>query len=209
VSRGFFVSFPYLCANVKELVPVVETLLFVAEQALSVRELVSYAQTLTLPEGVVATEETVTRALEELGERLAVDPTRIYELRAIAGGWQLLTKPAFAPYIKPVLLQKESRKLSKSALETLSIIAYRQPVAKSEIEFIRGVGSEYALQKLLEKQLIEPAGRADAPGKPLLYRTTKHLMEYLGIQSLDELPKLKELGIEDPITEVAYEPQKN
>jgi segregation and condensation protein B len=194
---------------VKELVPVVEALLFVAEQALSVRELVSYAQTLTLTEGVVATEETITQALDTLRETLATDATRIYELRAVAGGWQLLTKPVFAPYIKPVLLQKESRKLSKSALETLSIIAYRQPVAKSEIEFIRGVGSEYALQKLLEKQLIEPAGRADAPGKPLLYRTTTQLMEYLGINSLEELPKLKELGVEDPMTEAIYGPQKN
>ncbi|MEM6802806.1 MAG: SMC-Scp complex subunit ScpB [Bacteroidota bacterium] len=115
-----------------------------------------------------------------------------FEIREIAEGYQFFTKKAFFPYIKKASLQKNKKRLSKSALETLAIVAYRQPITKSELEFIRGVNCDYAVQKLLEKQLLSILGRADAPGRPLLYGCSAYFMQYFGMKDMSELPKLKE-----------------
>ena len=92
---------------------------------------------------------------------------------------------------------RNQKKLSRAALETLSIIAYRQPITRPEIEFIRGVNCDYAIQKLLEKKLIDIAGRADAPGRPLLYQTSPFFMEYFGINDLKDLPTPKDFSQEE------------
>ncbi|MEM9933672.1 MAG: SMC-Scp complex subunit ScpB [Bacteroidota bacterium] len=115
-----------------------------------------------------------------------------FELREVAEGYQFLSKSAYYPYVRKAALIKNKKRLSKTALETLAIIAYRQPITKSEIEFIRGVNCDYAVQKLLDKKLLTIIGRSDAPGRPLLYGTSPFFMEYFGIRDMSDLPKLKE-----------------
>lgn len=120
-----------------------------------------------------------------------------FGINAIAGGYQFLTKPSFQKSISIHLKQKSKRKLSTSALETLAIVAYKQPVTKGEIEAIRGVNSDYTVHKLLEKDLLEVRGKAEAIGKPLLYGTSPSFMDYLGIQNLSELPVLKDFEVDE------------
>jgi len=115
-----------------------------------------------------------------------------FEVKAVAEGYQFFTKRAFYPYVKQATLQKNKKRLSKSALETLAIIAYKQPITKAEAEFIRGVSCDYAIQKLLERKLVSITGRSDAPGRPLLYATSPFFMQYFGIKDVSDLPKLKE-----------------
>src|SRR5690606_29358060 len=113
------------------------------------------------------------------------------EIVEVSGGFRFMTKGAYHHTIGIYLRQNTHKKLSKSALETLAIVAYKQPVTKSEIESIRGVNSDYTIQKLLEKDLVEISGRSMGPGKPLLYITTQKFMDYFGLKSLDDMPKLK------------------
>jgi segregation and condensation protein B len=110
----------------------------------------------------------------------------------IAGGYQFLTKGAYHTTVAIHLRQATKKRLSQAALETLAIIAYKQPVSRPEVEEIRGVNCDYALQKLLEKELVFIAGRSEGPGRPLLYGTTEKFMDYLGINSLTDLPKPKD-----------------
>lgn len=112
-----------------------------------------------------------------------------------AGGYQFLTKPEYHDILGIYLKQTSKKQLSKTALETLAVIAYRQPTTKSEIEQIRGVSSDYAVQKLLEKGLIAIVGKADTVGQPLLYATSDRFMSYFGINSLAELPQPKDFAL--------------
>lgn len=125
-----------------------------------------------------------------------------FEIVNTGGGYQFLTKPAFQSSISILLKNKTKRKLSTSGLETLSIIAYKQPTTKNELEQIRGVNCDYAVQKLLEKELIEIKGKSVAVGKPLLYGTTQKFMDYFGINSINELPQLKDITIKESENEV-------
>ncbi len=109
------------------------------------------------------------------------------------GGYQFLTKPSYQETINILLKQKSKKRLSTSALETIAIIAYKQPITKGQIEQIRGVTSDYAVQKLLDKELIEMKGKAETAGRPVLYGTTEKFMDYFGINNLKELPTLKDL----------------
>jgi segregation and condensation protein B len=115
-----------------------------------------------------------------------------FELMHIAGGYQFLTKSNFHDLISIHIKQKSRKRLSRAALETLSIIAYKQPVTKVEMEQVRGVNCDYAVQKLLEKELVTILGRSDAPGRPLLYGTSLKFMDYFGLKDLKDLPKLKD-----------------
>jgi len=108
------------------------------------------------------------------------------------GGYRFLTKEPYHASVSSFLNIKSKRRLSTAAMETLAIIAYRQPISKAEIENIRGVNCDYSIQKLLERELIEITGRSESPGKPLLYSTSGGFMDYFGINSVDELPKLRE-----------------
>lgn len=117
-----------------------------------------------------------------------------FEMRESGGGWQFLTKKEFHKTVAQLNGEKFLKRLSTAALETLAIIAYKQPITKADIESIRGVNSDYSIQKLLEKELIVITGRnEEMPGKPLVYATSKSFMDYFGINSPADLPKLKEI----------------
>lgn len=138
-------------------------------------------------------EKDIEAALDRLQSKFHNDDFS-FELAHTGGGYQFLTKPAYQASIGILLKQQSKRRLSTSALETLSIIAYKQPVTKSDMESIRGVNCDYAVQKLLEKGLIEIKGKSDAIGRPLLYGTSDTFMEYFGINSLHELPTPKDFA---------------
>lgn len=116
-----------------------------------------------------------------------------FEIDLVGGGYTFATKKRYEPWLSIFQHENAYRKLSQSAIETLAIVAYKQPVTKPEVDDIRGVDSGYILRQLLEKVLIEVSGRLDAPGKPLLYRTTKHFLKHFGINSIEELPKPREI----------------
>ncbi|MBC8110319.1 MAG: SMC-Scp complex subunit ScpB [Verrucomicrobia bacterium] len=121
------------------------------------------------------------------------DEKYAFQIENLGGGFQFLTKPAYQASISVLLKQKSRKRLSTSALEVLAIIAYKQPLSKSEIEQIRGVNCDYAVQKLLEKELIEIRGKSEAVGRPLLYGTSERFMEYFGINSIKDLPQPKDI----------------
>jgi segregation and condensation protein B len=136
-------------------------------------------------------EEDIVGAIQRLDEKFQAEEFS-FQLFKAAGGYQFLTKPAYQASISILLKQQSKKRLSTSAMETLSIIAYKQPISKTEIENIRGVNCDYAVQKLLDKGLIEITGKADSIGRPMLYGTTHKFMEYFGISDLLELPTPKE-----------------
>lgn len=127
-----------------------------------------------------------------------------FEIIEIANGYQFFTKGAFHQTIGSHLKQTAKKRLSRAALETLSIIAYKQPVSKGELERIRGVSCDYATQKLLEKELVTIIGRSESPGRPLLYGTSEKFMDYFGIKDINELPKPKDFALpENQVGEAA------
>lgn len=152
-------------------------------------------------------DEEVRAAIQHLRARYAADEYAI-EVSEIAEGYQFLTKPAYHRTVGTYLKQTTRKRLSRAALETLSIIAYKQPVTKGDIEKIRGVSCDYSVQKLLEKELVSIIGRSEGPGRPLLYGTSEKFMDYFGLKSLKDLPKPKdfrqpesEIGEKAPIEE--------
>lgn len=147
-------------------------------------------------------DEDLVHAIKRLQERYTGEEYA-FEPIATGGGFQFLTKPAFHHVVGQYLKQNAKKRLSQAALETLSIIAYKQPVSKGEIEQIRGVNCDYSIQKLLEKELVEITGRSEGPGRPLLYGTSPKFMNYFGINSLGDLPKPKDF--KEPDSEVGTE----
>jgi segregation and condensation protein B len=136
-------------------------------------------------------EEDIIISIEQLKKRYS-DNQFAFEIVEIGGGYQFLTKGAYHSSVGMYLKQTIKKRLSQAALETLSIIAYKQPVTKSELEQIRGVSCDYAIQKLLEKELVVVAGRSESPGRPLVYATSDKFMDYFGIKSLRDLPQPKD-----------------
>jgi len=168
----------------------IEALIFAAEQPLSVLEI---QKLLSVFLDIPVSEQSVEAGLKQLEEKYN-DESFAFCLLKSGGGYRFCTKPDYHKLVVALTGEKFTRKLSATSMETLAIIAYKQPVTKSEIEFIRGVSSDYSIQKLLEKELIYIKGRQeDAIGKPLLYATTPNFMDYLGINDVSELPKLKEI----------------
>ncbi|OWY25682.1 SMC-Scp complex subunit ScpB [Sphingobacteriales bacterium UPWRP_1] len=167
----------------------IEAIIFSAKQAVTEAEIISTLEkTLEIP----VSAKQVQQYIEQLTQKYN-NGNFSYELTPISDGYQFLTKTAYHKTISVFLNLKARKKLSTSALETLSIIAYKQPITKAEIEQIRGVNCDYSIQKLLEKELIEIAGRSEVPGRPLLYGTTQLFMDYFGLHTLSDLPKLKEI----------------
>jgi segregation and condensation protein B len=119
---------------------------------------------------------------------------RSFQITGIAGGFQMTTRPEYAGWVKKLFASGQSNRLSRPALETLAIIAYRQPATRQEIEFIRGVNVDGVVAGLLEKKLIRVAGRKETVGRPMMYGTTNEFLEYFGLHSLDELPRLEEFA---------------
>lgn len=118
---------------------------------------------------------------------------RSFEVKESAAGWQLVTKADFAPWLRQLFPENRPARLSAPAMETLAIIAYRQPLTRADIEAVRGVAVDGVMQTLLEKGLVKIAGRSDQPGRALLYETTQHFMEHFGLKNLEELPNSREL----------------
>lgn len=146
--------------------------------------------------GADVPEGHIEKAVEDLQQRYEA-PDYAFELVAQAGGYQFMTKPAYAASISILLKQQSKKRLSTSALETLAIIAYKQPITKNEVEQIRGVNCDYTIQKLLEKELVEIKGKAESIGRPLLYGTSRKFEEHFGIKNLKDLPTPKDFSADD------------
>jgi len=140
-------------------------------------------------------EEDVVNAIKSLEEKYTAEEYS-FQIYKSAGGYQFLTKPAYQASIGIMLKQQSKKRLSTSSMETLSIIAYKQPISKTELENIRGVNCDYAVQKLLDKGLIEILGKAETVGRPIMYGTSPKFMEYFGISELKDLPTPKDFSEE-------------
>lgn len=171
----------------------IEALIFAAEYALNAEEIRKVAE-LTFAKKF--SKKHIVELVDNIREKYEQDEFAI-QLVGIAGGYLFMTKPQYHRIIGDFLKMSSKKKLSKAALETLSIIAYKQPISKSQIESIRGVSADYAVQKLLEKELVEIAGRDDGPGRPLLYGTSTKFLNHFGLQDTKDLPKLKEFETVD------------
>ncbi len=140
-------------------------------------------------------DEAPTIKLDELIKALNSEykaSQRAYQVFKVASGYQLVTLPGYEVYVRQLYSRTSKLRLSQAALETLAIITYRQPLSRIEVEAIRGVSSESPLRTLLERRLIEIRGREPGPGRALLYRTTTDFLQYFGLNSLDDLPQLRE-----------------
>ena len=180
----------------------IEALVFVAESSLSFKDL---KNCLDEQFATKFKKEDIEKAVAELIEKYQSDDFAV-EMVEISNGYRFMTKGAYYPTVATFLKQSTKKKLSKSALETLSIIAYKQPVEKSELEKIRGVSCDYSIQKLLEKELVEIVGRSDGPGRPLLYSTSEKFMDYFGLKSIQDLPKTRDISsAQNSIGEVSIE----
>ncbi len=166
----------------------VECLLFVAESPVPLRDLALAAE---------ATDSEVEQALELLASRLKQGSG--LQLVRIAGGYQLCTRQEHADSVAR-FLNPQKKRLGRSALEVLAIVAYRQPITAAEIQIIRGVQSEYALRTLIEKDLVEDSERKQAPGRPILYRTTQQFLHQFNLADLSELPPIQEQPMLEELT---------
>lgn len=182
--------------ELSEFIPHIEALIFASDKPLTAPDL---TELINNAMGFIddrANLEQIETAIEGINEKYQSE-FYAFELRQIGGGWQFLTKPAYHKTVAQLNGDKFIKKLSTAALETLAIIAYKQPITKSEIESIRGVNCDYAVQKLLEKDLVIISGRnEDAVGKPLIYATSKSFMDYFGINRPEDLPQISELLLE-------------
>ena len=180
------------------LLRVIEALLFSAQKPLSIHELAAAIKgagaedELSPNEFGRATEAEIAAAIEQLKIEY-IQERRGFQIIEKAEGWQLATDPAFAPWVRQLFPAPKPARLSAPALETLSIIAYRQPITRADVESVRGVNIDGVLQTLMERGLVKIAGRAEIPGRPLLYETTQFFLDHFGLRTLDELPNAEEL----------------
>lgn len=186
--------------EISNLIPHIEALIFASDKPLTSLEITDLInQAFGFMEDKIIADQ-VDAALEGIVEKYDSE-FYPFEVRQSGGGWQFLTKKDYHKTVAQLNGEKFLKRLSAAALETLAIIAYKQPVTKGEIEAIRGVSSDYAVQKLLEKELIIISGRNEKlPGHPLVYTTSKNFMDYFGINSADDLPKIREV-LADQIVE--------
>lgn len=183
-----------LISEIRELTGILEALLFMVADPLPINRIVALL-------GAVPKHE-VEQALARLKEDYAQEGRGLH-LAEIAGGYRIVTKPDYAPWIKRLDKVKPPAKLSRSALESLAIIAYKQPIVRAEIEQIRGVETSGVLRTLLERKLVRIVGRKEEPGRPIMYGTTKFFLEHFGLRDLSQLPPLrefKELGESEQAT---------
>ena len=187
--------------ELSQIIPHIEALVFASDKPLTTLDIVELVNNaFAFMEERVSLDQ-VEAAVGGIHEKYSAD-FYPFELRESGGGWQFLTKKEFHKTIAQLNGDKFLKRLSNAALETLAIIAYKQPITKGEVEAIRGVNSDYSVQKLLEKELIIISGRnEDLPGKPLVYSTSKAFMDYFGINSADDLPKIKEVLAEQSVTQ--------
>lgn len=185
--------------EISTIIPHIEALIFASEKPLTTLDIVELINNaFGFMEERISLDQ-IEASVEGMREKYNAD-FYPFEVRESGGGWQFLTKKDYHKTIAQLNGDKFLKRLSNAALETLAIIAYKQPITKGEVEAIRGVNSDYSIQKLLEKELIIIFGRnEDMPGKPLVYTTSKSFMDYFGINSTDDLPKIKEVLAEQSI----------
>jgi segregation and condensation protein B len=177
---------------------VIEALLFSAQKPLSTRELLATIKAAggeddLLPNEFAKTRESdIAAALQELKVEY-IEQQRAFQLMEKAEGWQFVTDPQYALWVQQLFPAPKPARLSSPALETLAIIAYRQPITRADVEVVRGVTIDGVLQTLMERGLVKIGGRADIPGRPLLYETTQLFLDHFGLRTLDELPNVEEL----------------
>src|SRR5947208_11802324 len=200
-----------------ELKYILEAVLFSAQKPLSIKDLrdvfaaaPDHAEGDETSRGLKKVKEAeLTAALEQLAKEHE-EAARSYRLACVAGSWQFFTQPEYAPWLKALVGHKiRPPRLSQPALETLAIIAYRQPLTRAEIEQVRGVAVDGVMQTLLERGLVEQVGRAEVIGRPMTYGTTGNFLEYFGLRSLEELPaadELRRIVVQKPDSLVTADP---
>jgi len=179
---------------------VIEALLFSAQKPLSIREIttaIKSAEGDDSPNEFARVREAEVAAATEQLKTQYVEQGRAFQLIEKAEGWQLATDPEYAPWVRQLFPAPKPARLSAPALETLAIIAYRQPITRADVEAVRGVNIDGVLQTLMERGLVKIAGRAEIPGRPLLYETTQFFLDHFGLRDLDELPNVEELRKRD------------
>jgi segregation and condensation protein B len=187
--------------EISDLIPHIEALIFASDKPVTAMEM---TELLNNAFGFMDDKLTLDQVQTGIDGIVAKYNSEFYpfEVRESGGGWQFLSKKAFHKTIAQLNGEKFLKRLSIAALETLAIVAYKQPITKGEIESIRGVNSDYSIQKLLEKELIVIIGRNEGmPGKPLIYSTSKTFMDYFGINQTSDLPRLREVlgeSLEEP-----------
>ena len=204
-----------------ELVQIIEAILFTANKPIPLAELAGLvrqgaAEDPVMPDLVQVTEENVRGAVEILKTAMEGRSMLVHE---VAGGYRMATRDPYAPWIRALYDVARPPKLSQPALETLAVIAYRQPISRAEIEAVRGVAVGGVLETLVDRNVIRVAGRADVPGRPLIYETTNYFLEHFGLRDLNDLPnveELKRLKLPDPLPvdsnkqqELIHEPAGN
>ena len=163
----------------------VEAVLFASTELVTVRQLRELVD-------AALSQTRVQKLVESINLRLRAG-NHPYEVTVAAGGWRLRTRADYYPWLKGLFKDVQNRRLSQAVLETLAVVAYKQPITKAEIEAVRGVSADGALKRLLEKRLVTVSGRTDSPGRPLTYGTTREFLEYFGISKIpDDLPRLAE-----------------
>jgi segregation and condensation protein B len=200
-----------------ELKFILESILFSAQKPLSVKEIRDVLSNAAEQDDADATvkalkktkEPEVTEALEQLTKEHE-DAKRSYRLACVAGSWQFVTQPEFAPWLKALVgVKARPPRLSQPALETLAIIAYRQPITRAEVEQIRGVNVDGTMQTLTERGLVEAVGRAEVVGRPMTYGTSAIFLEYFGLRALEDLPaadELRKIVVEKPPAPLTADP---
>ena len=190
---GLCGNYIYIQMELREIIPHIEVLIFASDKPLTALEIVELINNaFGFMEQRVSVEQ-VDTCITGIKEKYNSE-FYPFEVKESGGGLQFLTKPNYYKTVAQLNGDKFLKRLSNAALETLAIIAYKQPITKGEIESIRGVNSDYSVQKLLEKELILISGRNEKlPGHPLLYTTSKNFMDYFGINSADDLPKIREV----------------
>lgn len=174
----------------ESLTRVTEALIFAADEPVAGTAIAAtYAEVTGNDEVDAAAVEEAVAALN----RAYAEEGRVFRIQAWAGGFRMATVREVAPFVRALVAAEEERRLSRSLMETLAVIAYKQPVSKPEVDFVRGVDADYALKKLLEKKFVTVVGRSDAIGRPLLYGTTDFFLEQFGLNDLDELPRPREI----------------
>ncbi len=170
---------------------IIEALIFASDEPIQPKEIVKAIKEIDGGDASISESE-INSAVETLNEKYS-EKESAFKIIRIANGFTFATKPEYAKYVGYLSTEKSKRRLSQAALETLAIIAYKQPITKPEIEMIRGVNSDYMLNTLLEKKLITIQGRADTIGRPLLYGTTDEFLKYFGLNNINDLPKPREI----------------
>jgi segregation and condensation protein B len=163
---------------------IVEALIFASDEPISVNQIKGFIEDIT--------PARIRKAVDTLNLEYKKN-NRAFHIISVAGGYQIVTRDTFSQWVKKMFVKRRKARLSQAALETLSVVAYKQPVTRTEVDDIRGVNSDGVLRTLLERKLVTISGRSEGPGRPLLYKTTKEFLRYFGVDSVSDLPKPREI----------------